>query len=40
MKRLSEILVSIALWGLSWLHFLIVVPVLIVLVGFHVTLRR
>lgn len=34
MKRLWEILVSIILWGLSWLHFLIVVPVLIVLAIF------
>ena len=31
MKRLWEILLSIILWGLSWLHFLIVVPVLIAL---------
>src|SRR5271165_1106099 len=29
MKRLWEILRSVILWGLSWLHFLIVVPVLI-----------
>jgi 1-acyl-sn-glycerol-3-phosphate acyltransferase len=34
MKRLWEILVSMALWLLSWLHFLIVVPVLIVLAIF------
>jgi 1-acyl-sn-glycerol-3-phosphate acyltransferase len=31
MKRLWEILRSAILWGLSWLHFLIVVPVLIAL---------
>jgi len=31
MKRLLEILRSLMLWGLSWLHFLIVVPVLIAL---------
>src|SRR5215831_3080530 len=31
MKRLWEILLSVILWGLSWLHFLIVVPVLVVL---------
>lgn len=29
MKRLWEILRSIFLWGMSWLHFLIAVPVLI-----------
>ncbi|HKM68407.1 MAG TPA: lysophospholipid acyltransferase family protein [Candidatus Acidoferrum sp.] len=29
MRRLWEILRSVILWGLSWLHFLIVVPVLI-----------
>jgi 1-acyl-sn-glycerol-3-phosphate acyltransferase len=29
MKRLWEILRSLFLWGMSWLHFLIVVPVLI-----------
>jgi 1-acyl-sn-glycerol-3-phosphate acyltransferase len=29
MKRLWEVLRSSLLWGLSWLHFLIVVPVLI-----------
>lgn len=34
MKRLSEILISVILWTLSWLHFLIVVPVLIVLAIF------
>jgi 1-acyl-sn-glycerol-3-phosphate acyltransferase len=34
MKRLWEILVSMILWGLSWLHFLIVVPVLIVVAIF------
>ena len=31
MKRLREILLSLVLWGLSWLHFLIVVPVLVML---------
>ena len=31
MKRLWEILWSAFLWGMSWLHFLIVVPVLIAL---------
>jgi 1-acyl-sn-glycerol-3-phosphate acyltransferase len=31
MKRLGEIIRSLFLWGLSWLHFLIVVPVLIAL---------
>jgi len=31
MKRLWEILVSAFLWGMSWLHFLIVVPLLIAL---------
>jgi len=31
MKRLRETLVSTFLWGMSWLHFLIVVPVLIAL---------
>jgi len=31
MKRLWEILCSAFLWGMSWLHFLIVVPVLIAL---------
>ncbi|HXC48737.1 MAG TPA: lysophospholipid acyltransferase family protein [Candidatus Sulfotelmatobacter sp.] len=31
MKRLWEILRSAFLWGMSWLHFLIVVPVLIAL---------
>lgn len=31
MKRLWEILLSAFLWGMSWLHFLIVVPILIVL---------
>ena len=31
MKRLLEILLSLMLWGLSWLHFLIVVPALIAL---------
>jgi len=31
MKRVWEIFLSIILWTLSWLHFLIVVPVLIVL---------
>ncbi len=34
MKRLWEILLSVILWGLSWLHFLIVVPVLILLAIF------
>jgi len=34
MKRIWEIIVSIVLWGLSWLHFIIVVPVLIVLAIF------
>ncbi len=34
MTRLWEILRSGVLWGLSWLHFLIVVPVLIVLAIF------
>ncbi len=34
MKRICEILLSLILWGLSWLHFLIVVPVLIVLAVF------
>lgn len=34
MKRLREILLSLILWGLSWLHFLIVVPVLIALAVF------
>jgi 1-acyl-sn-glycerol-3-phosphate acyltransferase len=34
MKRHWEILRSGVLWGLSWLHFLIVVPVLIVLAIF------
>lgn len=34
MKRVWEILLSLILWGLSWLHFLIVVPVLIVLAIF------
>lgn len=34
MKRLWEILLSLVLWALSWLHFLIVVPVLIVLAIF------
>ena len=34
MKRAGEILLSLILWGLSWLHFLIVVPVLIVLAIF------
>ena len=34
MKRTQEILLSLILWGLSWLHFLIVVPVLIVLAIF------
>jgi len=29
MKRAWEVLLSLILWGLSWLHFLIVVPVLI-----------
>jgi len=31
MKRLWEVLRSAFLWGMSWLHFLIVVPVLIAL---------
>ncbi|HET6931788.1 MAG TPA: lysophospholipid acyltransferase family protein [Candidatus Acidoferrum sp.] len=31
MKRLWEVLRSAILWGMSWLHFLIVVPVLIAL---------
>jgi 1-acyl-sn-glycerol-3-phosphate acyltransferase len=31
MKRLWEIIRSLFLWGMSWLHFLIVVPVLIAL---------
>ena len=31
MKRLWEILLSAFLWGMSWLHFLIVVPALIAL---------
>ena len=31
MKRLWEVLRSAFLWGMSWLHFLIVVPVLITL---------
>jgi len=31
MKRLWEIMRSLFLWGVSWLHFLIVVPVLIAL---------
>ncbi len=31
MKRLWEVLRSAYLWGMSWLHFLIVVPVLIAL---------
>lgn len=31
MKRLWEILRSLVLWGLSWLHFLTVVPLLITL---------
>jgi len=31
MKRLWEIICSLFLWGMSWLHFLIVVPVLIAL---------
>jgi len=34
MKSAWEILRSLILWGLSWLHFLIVVPVLIVLAVF------
>jgi len=34
MKRLWEILCSAFLWGMSWLHFLIVVPVLIALAVF------
>jgi len=34
MKCAWEILLSLILWGLSWLHFLIVVPVLIVLAIF------
>jgi len=34
MKRVWEILVSLVLWGLSWLHFLIVVPILIALAVF------
>jgi 1-acyl-sn-glycerol-3-phosphate acyltransferase len=34
MKRVWEILLSLILWGLSWLHFLIVVPALIVLAIF------
>jgi 1-acyl-sn-glycerol-3-phosphate acyltransferase len=34
MKRLWEILCSVFLWGMSWLHFLIVVPVLIALAVF------
>jgi 1-acyl-sn-glycerol-3-phosphate acyltransferase len=29
MSRVWDVLLSIVLWGLSWLHFLIVVPVLI-----------
>ena len=29
MKRLWEIVLSVMLWGLSWLHFLIAVPILI-----------
>jgi 1-acyl-sn-glycerol-3-phosphate acyltransferase len=31
MNRVWEVLLSIFLWGMSWLHFLIVVPVLIAL---------
>lgn len=31
MKRVWEIIRSLFLWGLSWLHFLIVVPILIAL---------
>jgi 1-acyl-sn-glycerol-3-phosphate acyltransferase len=31
MKRLWEVIRSLFLWGMSWLHFLIVVPVLIAL---------
>jgi 1-acyl-sn-glycerol-3-phosphate acyltransferase len=31
MKRLWEVIRSLFLWGISWLHFLIVVPVLIAL---------
>ena len=31
MKRLWEVMLSAFLWGMSWLHFLIVVPVLIAL---------
>ena len=31
MRRLWEVVRSVILWGLSWLHFLIVVPVLIAL---------
>jgi len=31
MKRFWEVLLSAFLWGMSWLHFLIVVPVLIAL---------
>lgn len=34
MKRVWEIVLSLILWGLSWLHFLMVVPVLIVLAIF------
>jgi len=34
MKRLWEVLRSAILWGLSWLHFLVVVPALIVLAVF------
>lgn len=31
MKRLWEVIRSLFLWGISWLHFLIVVPILIAL---------
>jgi len=31
MKRLWEVIRSLLLWGVSWLHFLIVVPILIAL---------
>ena len=34
MKRFWEILLSVILWILSWLHFLIVVPILVVLAIF------
>jgi 1-acyl-sn-glycerol-3-phosphate acyltransferase len=34
MKRLWEVIRSLFLWGMSWLHFLVVVPVLIALAVF------